>query len=156
MGYDMYYRDGTGHDGDGYFGLNVWGMRWCRDEMACKGMIFDAGSLPDWPDCPDDFDPYARKYPEDYPDGKLTAEQEARADAYFAQLDEVLSWHGPEMPGIPGHKFSSNDGWIVLPAECEAAVRLADDHVPAEYPDLWRDWIAFMRRSARHGGFEVH
>ena len=66
MGYDMYYRDRADHDDGGYFRLNVWGMSWCSEIMARRGMVFDAGRYPPFPDCPDDFEVYARRYPEDY------------------------------------------------------------------------------------------
>jgi hypothetical protein len=156
MGYDMYYRDRADGNGEGYFRLNVWGMRWCRDEMAARGMLFDAGPYPAWPE--GDYDLIDRlRFPEYY-DDPLTPEKEREAKTLADAVDAVLSWHGPEIPGIPAHKFSSNDGWIVTPAECEATVRIAAEHAPVseEHAERWRKWIAFMHRASKHGGFEVH
>lgn len=156
MGYDMNYRDGKSTDlgEEGYFRLNMSGMYWARQEMQERKMIFWADE-PSWPEYPGEWI-RKLKYPGEYPDVVLTPEQEREGKAYIAACEATREWHGPEVPGIPGHKLCSNDGWVVLPAECEAAVRLARESGPPEqYADVWERWIAFMERSRRHGGFEV-
>lgn len=162
-----------------YFRLNMFGMaRYC-DLMARIGMTFtDPSERPEWPK-PDD---YGTSYEEieqlecreDYPGVMFNDEQLRRIAKYREDCDKLLSWHGVEIPGIPDHKFSSNDGWIVLPAEAEAAVRIwrqfvADEGeekaaaVVAEYlgdgdgrMDYWLKWIAYLASAVKHEGFEVH
>lgn len=136
MGYDMHFHDQDDYAEPGYFRLNAWGMRWCLGEMAARHMIFDAGRPPEFPD---------------------VADWEPMTDADRRALDEVLSWHGPEVPGIPAHKFGTNDGWIVTPAECEAALQLAEKWPPpAENPEVWKRWLDYLSRAREHQGFEVH
>ncbi len=159
MGYDMRFADGTAGD-EGYFRLNIWGMgRYC-EYMTERGMVFEAGQHPAWPEGNNDLLDRL-KYPEFYPDEPpLTADEMQRAKEYRAANDAVLAWHGPEVPGIPMHKFSTNDGWLVLPAECEAAWRIGKDK-PApegdeEKQEYWGKWLDYLHRAASHGGFEVH
>lgn len=160
MGYDMYFRDGTEGD-EGYFRLNIWGMPWCVQEMHQRGMVFDAGEYPPWPEYADFGVTQAQveiiAYPDFPSDTGLTGEEDAAARKYLAARDAVLSWHGPEIPGIPLHKLGSNDGWIVLPAECEAAASIGHKHPPpAQRADLWERWLDYLDRARSHGGFEVH
>jgi len=162
-----------------YFRLNVFGMsRYC-DLMARVGMTFDDPfERPEWPK-PEDYgtDWEEIEHLEDreyYPDVTFNDEQLRRIVKYRDDRDRLLAWHGAEIPGIPEHKFSSNDGWIVLPAECEAAVRIwrqftADQGeekasaIVAEYlgdgdgrMDYWLKWITYLASAVRHEGFEVH
>lgn len=161
MGYDMYFRGKHFADGDEvYFRLNAWGMARYAGYMADRGMIFEAGEHPPFPKA-EDFgltweQIEAYRYPE-YAEGvALTDDQRERAAKYQAENDAVLSWHGPEVPGIPAHKFGTNDGWIVTPAECQAAVKLGREHPPPEKdPDYWAKWLDYMDRASRAGGFEV-
>ena len=133
MGYDMHFHDQDNFDEPGYFCLNVSGMAWCYGEMTARKMIFDAGQHPPLPGWTGDEESYR----------KLSA--------------PVLAWHGPEIPGIPEHKFGTNDGWLVTPAECEAAVRIGRQRSPpAQHADIWADWLDYMDRARTHGGFEVH
>jgi hypothetical protein len=130
-------------------------VKFC-EYMAERGMIFEAGPHPEFPKL-DDWDAYEIwRYPE-YAEGATVSTEQARAfEAYQRELDAVLSWHGPEVPGIPAHKFGTNDGWIVTPAECEAAVRLAAEHEPpATDADYWAKWINYLDRASKEGGFEV-
>ena len=162
MGYDMYFRGKHFDDGDEvYFRLNISGMSRFCDYMADRGMIFDAGQHSPFPK-PENFgltweQIEAYQYPE-YADGiTLTEDQRQAAAKYQAEKDAVLSWHGPEIPGIPSHKFGANDGWIVTPAECQAAVAIGRKHSPpAEDDDYWAKWLDYMDRASRVGGFEVH
>jgi hypothetical protein len=175
MGYDMYWRkceDGE----DGYFRLNIFGMsRYC-DFMAEFGMAFNDAPHPVWPKTEDygitDEDYWAVEEPEDYQDRlkTMTPETFAKVAEYQTAMTQVLTWHGvADTPGIPLHKFSTNDGWIVLPAECEAAVKAwqayCNKHGEAtalkrvgepERQDYWKQWIAYLSAAAKHDGFEVH
>jgi hypothetical protein len=158
MGFDMYFRGKHYHDGpDVCFRFNVFSMAWFCDYMEQRGMIFDAGKPPPSPD--GDWHLMERwQYPESYGDEPpLTADQESAAKELRAATDAVLSWHGPEIPGIPMHKFWTNDGWIVTPAECEAAVRIGRQHpAPADHEEYWNQWLDYIDRASRAGGFEVH
>ncbi len=173
-----------------YFRLNMSGMSWACRLMEQFGMMFtDPSERPEWPK-PDAYgtsydDLEALESPEYYPDKQWNDEALRAAVTYKQAQDEVLSWHGAEIPGIPEHKFSSNDGWIVLPAEAEAAVRIwkqAYDEMGEEaarvavalggarpgeaisrsaedadaYWSLWLRWVAYLADSVRHDGFEVH
>jgi len=156
MGYDMYFRGKRFTDGDEVcFRLNIFGMARFADYMAERGMIFEAGQHPPFPEGGWDAH-YRLRWPEDYKDEPTTLSDE-QIKALAAQVDEVLAWHGPEVPGIPAHKFGSNDGWIVTPAECEAAWRLGKDQpAPPDHEEYWAKWLDYLHRAASNGGFEVH
>jgi hypothetical protein len=152
-----------------YFRLNVWGMARFCSLMERMGMAFEDDPHPEWPEAKDygttwdDVD--AAKYPEDYPGYEWTGERLRAARACIEAGDKVLSWHGrADTPGIPLHKFSTNDGWHVLPAECEAAVRAWREHaegnagaaaVIGKDMDRWLEWTGYLAGAARHGGFIV-
>ncbi len=154
MGYDMHFVQ---RGEDDYFRLNIWSMRRFIDYMAERSMIFNAGEPPqDWPQ--GDYELYKRwKYPEDFKGAPaLTDEQRRKAEAYDRARREHLSWHGPEIPGIPVHKLCSNDGWIVIPAECEAAVKIGRERpAPVGDEDYWLQWLDYLDRARSRGGFEV-
>jgi len=160
-----------------YFRLNIHGMGRYRGLMEDLGMAFEDEPHPPFPK-PEDYgtnweDIEAAEYPEDHAgygwtDGRLVA-----ALKHVDAVNAVLAFHGnADTPGIPLHKFGSNDGWIVVPAECEAAVRTWRDFVAAEgdeaalnyvsnklgegRADYWLKWIAYLAGAARHDGFEVH
>ena len=158
-----------------YFRLNIWGMGRAHDLMAELGMTFADDPHPPWPE-PEAYGTThdlveAVKYPE-YDSGvTLTEEQREAAGKYLAEHDRILSWHGrTDTPGIPDHKFSSNDGWIVLPAECEAALRIYTAQLKELGEDAmrnlidnrfgnrgrWGQWLAYMQGAITHDGFEVH
>ena len=172
MGYDMHFRDNTERD-EGYFRLNIWGMSRYREYMAERGMVFDAGQHPDWPDGDEGLYELADRlrYPEYYTDKPpLTEDETRRAKEHEAANDAVLSWHGPETPGIPIHKFGSNDGWIVLPVECQAALGIYMAKLEEVGQDAmanlidnkagnrghWAQWLAYLNGAITHDGFEVH
>jgi hypothetical protein len=173
-----------------YFRLNISGMSWARGVMEQFGMAFlSPAEHPPWPEIEDygiDWDDLeALEGPEYHPDFAWTDEKLRAACKYREERDAVLAWHGPEVPGIPLHKFGSNDGWIVLPAEAEAAVRIwkqkldelgedqariavvlgssrrgeaisANSEDADAYWSLWLRWVAYLADSVRHDGFEVH
>lgn len=158
-----------------YFRLNIGGMGRYMRLMDRLGMVFEDDPHPPFPE-PEDFgttwdDVYAAESPEEYPghectDGRLVAALKVKEAS-----DAVLAFHGKaDTPGIPEHKFSSNDGWIVLPVEAEAAVRIWREFVAAEGEEkalavvrehvgdtgYWLEWIAYLAGAVRHNGFEVH
>jgi hypothetical protein len=161
-----------------YFRLNVWGMGSFCDLMAKAGMAFDDPTCPGFPEAAEfgitrdqgwaAMDP--GEYPAEYA-AMTGAEREAGAK-FAARWQEVIAWHGTERPGIPLHKFSSNDGWHVLPAEADAAVRIwrqfvADNGEEAAanlvnstlwegaIGDHWARWLTYLAGAVRHEGFEV-
>ncbi|TNY36387.1 hypothetical protein [Thermomonospora catenispora] len=156
-----------------HFRLNVRGMERYRKAMAALGMAFESDP-PDWPG-PEEFgltreQVQAAGSPGDHPGLGLTEEQKARAAEHRAAVERVLAWHGEtDAPGIPLHKFSSNDGWLVLPDECRAAVKAWEEYVAdkgeetamtfvAEHtgdPDHWLAWIDYLRVAVERGGFRV-
>lgn len=170
----MYWRD-KGDTEASYFRLNIFGMGRYRDLMEQIGMAFEDDPCPPFPSAEDrgiDWDDvYAVESPEDYPDVTFTDERLRVICKFREDVQAVLSFHGKaDTPGIPLHKFGSNDGWHVLPAESMAAVRIwqqfcedrgregalalvADRDGDASY---WLRWVEFLTGSVSHGGFEVN
>lgn len=161
-----------------YFRLNISGMSRYMDLMQKIGMAFED---PTFDSCqfprPEEYGTdsehgWALGAPEDYPDVTFTDEQALAATRYRGAVDKHLAWHGAEQPGIPLHKFSSNDGWLVLPAEADAAVRIWQQFVADQGEeaaanmvtnavgddgmDYWLKWISYLAGTVRHDGFEVH
>ena len=135
MGYDMYrIRENGETEGyaeaslnGGYFRLNVWGMSDAREELHKIGIVRE-GAFPDPP-----------------------------ASHDLADIDAWrIASHGGDGPGIPVHKFCSNDGWVVTPLEVRSGVKYADEHFPG-WPDTLSphvaEFVEWMEASDR--GFEV-
>jgi hypothetical protein len=159
-----------------YFRLNMRGMGSWVDLMAELGMVFNAGRHPAWPEIESfgiTYDDLERvESPEYFKDEPpLDEEMAEKARRYIAERDALLAWHGPEIPGIPEHKFGSNDGWIVTPPECQAALaiymakleevgqdvigNLIENRV-GERKGKWAQWLAYLNGAVSHDGFEVH
>lgn len=166
-----------------YFRLNMSGMSTVCRIMWAIGMTFDDGPEQRYPRA-EDFGLTAEqtssaKYTDD-PDYdeirmSMTPDQREQAKKYHDAVEAHLTRHDhTDTPGIPDHKFSSNDGWIVLPAECEAAARIWDawlkengddtarevvaaafDNDRDDLYDLWLSWVKWVRDAARFGGFTV-
>lgn len=160
-----------------YFRLNIFGMGRWRNLMYELGMIFDAAEQPEWPDIESfgvTWDDVERvEYADDdfYKDKPpVGAETQEKAKRYIAERDRLLAWHGQEVPGIPAHKFGSNDGWIVLPAECKAALAIYMaklEEIGRDSMDNlidnttrnrghWAKWLLYLQGAIAHDGFEVH
>jgi len=69
-----------------------------------------------------------------------------------------------EPKGIPGIKFTSNDGWLVTPDEIRAALAQLEGSGNADVIredagegdiDYWLAWIHYLQVAERHGGFRV-
>lgn len=135
MGYDMYIEapsEALAARGDDatYFRLNIFGMSHYRGYMGQLEMLDLESPSPESGDQQQDWD-----------------------DAVAAQaLDDPT--------GIPVYKLCSNDGWLVTPAECVAALQRyqeADTDAVIEPDDksYWAQWIAFINRASNNGGFRV-
>lgn len=128
-----------------YFRLNIWGMGNVCTAMLNLGMAYESLSERTWPEIPGDWESAAGELKREHPAGGST---------------------------IPVHKFGSNDGWIVTPAECLEALAAWHAHTEGERDDalsaagidrndpawakLWRQWLAFLELAAHCEGFEVH
>lgn len=158
-----------------YFRLNIFGMGRYRSLMERLGMAFEDEPHPPFPKIEDHGttreDVEASEYPEDYPAHEWTDGRLRAALGYREAVSAVLAFHGKaDTPGIPLHKFGSNDGWHVLPVEAEAAVLIWRKFVAdegegkalafvAEHVNgtgYWLEWIDYLAGAARHDGFEVH
>lgn len=147
-----------------YFRLNIWGMSHCRDVMASLGMLTseEAPSFPrleefgltDYPDDPADYDGEER--------ARAEAELTDSGRQYLAAVEAALAFEPVPVRGIPAGKFSSNDGWLVTPAQCQAALaawqQWTDDtraRVEGEI-EWWDRWIGFLTYAKDRGGFHVN
>jgi hypothetical protein len=147
-----------------YFRLNIWGMSRCCDVMAALGMLTseDAPKFPrleefgltDWPENPDDYEGEER--------AKAEAELTDGGRRFLAAVEAVLAFEPVPVQGIPSGKFSTNDGWLVTPAQCGAAVaawQAQPDDVRARVEgeaEWWARWIAYLEYAQGRGGFRVY
>src|SRR5690606_1339925 len=86
--------------------------------------------------------------------------------------EAMLEWLSGHDGTLAMYKLSSNDGWLVTPEECAAAVdayvgaseedkqhvfnAFADEHHTAtELREWFEEWVDFLRRAARSRGFRV-
>lgn len=147
-----------------YFRLNITGMGRCCGFMDEVGMITgedapgfptpDEYGLDEWPDDPADYEGDERKAAE----AKLTPSSRK----FLNDCQATTDYEPQPVNGIPVGKFSSNDGWLVTPAQCRAAVDkwktaplTAQRDIEAQ-ADWWPSWIAFLDHAAERGGFRVH
>lgn len=164
MGYDCYVRTASGADHDNdehYFRRSIFGGSPLADALIALGMGFEAETFAPIPLFPD-ADEYGVEWHEwkdetgKWHDGYIGE----RATEYEAEVNRVLDWHGPEIPGIPVHKIcTTNDGWHVTRAECDAALHLYESAIRdgKPHPEAFRDdFVPFLRCGAQHDGFEVH
>ncbi|WP_328902325.1 hypothetical protein OHR86_22560 [Streptomyces sp. NBC_00441] len=136
-----------------YFRLNIWGMSVCAQWMDRLGML-TGEAAPEWPE----LGAYGL---DDWPDGDDNDLSDADRK-YLAAQAAVLAHEPQPVTGIPAHKFGSNDGWLVTPAQCAAALAMWEK-APAEHRkaveterEWWPSWIAFLAHSQERGGFRVH
>lgn len=152
-----------------YFRLNIWAMgRWVN-AMRTLDMVCQPSESRDWPEIESFGVTWEDVEAVDYPDDvkPRSPELHQAAQRYVAARDALLAAHGGECPGIPEHKFGSNDGWIVTPAECLAALRILREHsaevVLSALEDAgigdvgyWDRWVQYLVGAVSHGGFEVN
>lgn len=153
--------------------------------MTAFGMAFEDDPRPKWPE-PKDYgctyeDWNAVRYPEDADydlhRDLLTPEREQKAAIYDAAVETFRAWHGKkDEPGIPRHKFITNDFWHVTEDECKGALEVWEkvkesfgdrkvegtDENALELLiersvdlDTWAEWIAFIELASIRGGFRV-
>lgn len=151
MGYDMF----TAKE-DAYFRLNIWGMAAAREAMRVVGMLTD-DPMPDWPEL-SDFGTNAEEV------CKYSADDKAAPDgvrAYRAAERATLDGDADEPAGIPTYKLCSNDGWLVTEREITAALTRYDSLSEAERVTAvrglawWPEWLGYLRKAAKTGGFRV-
>lgn len=141
-----------------YFRFNIFGMRCIRDAMLSLGAAYGSDG-PEWPHAPEEY-------------WELEEEdQRTKFPELYAARDAALRWsRNAGAAGIPLHKLGSNDGWIVTPEECTAAVSAVRGHGRTEtaqaliaagidsegWLERWNAWIQWIEDAADHDGFEVH
>lgn len=164
----------------GYFRLNIWGMGEARTIMDQLGMLELSYEYPGFPD-PQDFgidteggtswEEYYN-YTEDVDDEEdpkdaFDEDVPSNVIAFFTAQRDHVRWRPEEVTGICVHKLGSNDGWLVTPEECEAAVaqyelamKRAHDRATAEAilkekAPWFGDWVDYIRTASQRGGFRV-
>lgn len=136
-----------------YLRRNIFGMRPTVEAMVSLGMAFWSPN-PAWPRLPAElsWDDPAHFDVEGEP---VSAEAKAHQEA----CDRTRRTHGEtRTSGIPSHKFTTNDGWIVTREECRQALAAyhAAREAGADHPEwLHDDVVPFLEVAARHDGFEV-
>lgn len=147
-----------------YFRLNIWGMSRCRDLMDVLGMLTgedaprfptpDEYGLTELPDDPEDYEGKERKAAE--------AKLGLAGRRFIDGCQAVTDYEPQPVKGIPVGKFGSNDGWLVTPAQCEAALDqwkaqpLAAQRKAEATAEWWPNWIAFLAYAKDRGGFRVY
>lgn len=152
-----------------YFRLNIWGMGAFQAAMNALDMMYGSRDTTPWPEHSERIQQLVEALGNDL-SIEATPEEIQEARAAIKQKQDHLSAH-PTYPGygneaIPSHKFSSNDGWHVTPAEIHAALA-AYYKYPAEGVDavleetkidreIWDRWIKYLTGATEYGGFEVY
>lgn len=130
-----------------------WGaMRWVLPAMDRLGMTFDAQDVPAWPT--DDFP--VEEW--DIEDPVCFSPARKAYEAAALLVTEARF----ESPGIPSHKFSSNDPWHIWPDEITSALVRYQERLPMMVWD--EDWqaedmaqfAAYLASAVEHGGCIVH
>jgi hypothetical protein len=130
----------------------AWGaMRWLMPVMRDLGMVFDVPKerRAVWPN-PDvvHVDEWDEEDPAKWSPARTAYEAQAKvaAEARF------------EYPGIPEHKFSSNDPWRIWPDEIRSAVQQCQGKLSGYiWAEPWQResfdrFLEFLVTSAEHGG----
>ena len=112
--------------------------------MVSAGMAYAAKSPPKFPDRP------GKEHFDNYYD-PITEE----GREYHRQFAHALRTTGDERPGIPIHKFSSNDGWWVTVHECRSALAMWELEGQPQGAGFRDDFIPFLIKAAENGGFRV-
>jgi hypothetical protein len=151
-----------------YFRLNIWGMSYFVAAMEQLEMLYWSSDSEPWPDRTARTVELMDAVRNDL-SFEATREEVKEAHAAIKYEAERLAAH-PEPPkeydGIPSHKFDSNNGWLVTPAEIHAALATYNN-IPSDMVDavleetkidreIWDRWIAYLTGATEHGGFEVH
>lgn len=148
-----------------YFRLNIFGMSRMCDDMARLGMVEDV-TVPRFPDAEyfgmNDALLYRMEELDD---------EDQKAHPVFGPYARRIDKHLSASFGasvIPGHKFGSNDGWLVTPDEIRAALAKLEALPDTDFmavrarwetgtgDNVFDDWVDFLRFAAGRGGFRVH
>lgn len=167
-----------------YFRINIFRMGGFRNAMELLNMGFWIRDVdrPTWPDhehygidsemyyaISNESDPY-------YDDVRslMTEQQRANATRCAEAVEAHRAWHAPEsldeeFTGIPLHKLSSNDSWLVTPRECQQAIDAlwSNDEARVVYVlticgfnessrEYWNKWVDYIKGAITHGGFRVN
>jgi len=147
MGYDMYTVVG-----EEYFCTNIWGMDSLRNLMGHADVLGWEGEGTKWPnsDKAKEVD-----WDENHPN---VIEHEKACDV-------VRKAQCEDRGKVPGHKFCSNDGWIVTPREClliaAGVEKFLEENTDYGSEDDWdarafyTKWAAYNRNAAKDGGYKV-
>lgn len=155
-----------------YFRLNIWGMGKMRDSMYELGMLAVNYPSQDWPERPEGVDEKVLEEAWELEEEERLEHSVLAVREYFQAVADHKSWSPPDEPGLPVHKFGSNDGWLVTPHDIHGALAIFDLQ-QKENPDLvakvradWAgddadsntfdEWIAWLRIAEDFGGFEVY
>lgn len=169
---EAYYRmDATNIN---YFRLNIWGMGRMRESLFKLGMLATEYTEPPWPEYEDHqlTSDEIREYEEfDDDDGDLNA-LSPKVRKLVEAVRAKKGWSPPDEPGLPVHKFGSNDGWWVTRRDIEGALailKVQEEENPALVKEVREEWatdsgddtntfdefIDWIRRAAAGDGFEV-
>lgn len=166
-----------------YFRLNNQGMGLYATAMDHLGMLQHGEPRPAWPDADDiqeeewdalyDLKESRIKALARNAQGGAVPEAEPGSEPVRKALSDyvdavigVLLWAPTPVTGINAFKFSSNDGWVVTPAEIHAALETYRGHtedavqealgsVGATNLNHWMTWITFLDYAEQQGGFRV-
>lgn len=164
MGYDMNFEQEPGEEpGDSFLSLNIFTMATFRQLMSDLGMLDVDYERPEWPSRPKHLTSEDIEAAETSAGGESPGlPVKAEAAAYVKRREAYLAWHPDPVAGIAVHKLVGNDGWLVTPAEIAVALeayrRHTGDWVRALLDgetDRWLQWITFLERAQRRGGFRV-
>lgn len=162
---EMYRTDVT------YFRLNIWGMREASDVLSPLGMIHHYGNHPPFPQLPDidGFDGCGMEVDGAYIELDEAPEKFPPAAHEYQRAHEDVLRFSPEVPGIPGWKFGSNDGWLVTPIDIQGAIAQLVNAAKAACVEPAAmlastagdrtyvvEFVEWMVRAIPRGGFRVH
>jgi hypothetical protein len=163
-----------------YFRLNIFAMGHYVDVMLELDMVVAMAERETYPQAPWKDEPNGSEIWDTYYEwesGQFVEGDVAERWKFAEHAHDLQTYlTGPSDPKnrIPTYKFGTNDGWIVTPDECRAAVERArsytDDEVRAAFSAVhrnatverlnealsyWHKWIKFIEGAAEHEGFEV-
>ena len=161
----------------GYYHLNNSGMALMRSTMQRFGVLDENPSSPKldkvWPprcmnadrarNINDWLTHGAEKFPLDRP---ASGREIRKVRAAIERFEQLLKSTSPDPGKVPAYKFMTNDGWFVVPEECEAiseALIAPSDFDPSSLPEGQREpfavvqeWASFNSAAALNGGYRVY
>lgn len=150
------------------FRLTGSAMQVCCELMKQRGMLDEDLRPGAWPDAAAfDVSDEMREELDEVEDEELEEllQGTPKLRAYHQAVERYFAAGRSPPTGIPAHELSSNDGWLVTPDECRAALGahaafvsangdVASIHLGQEVT-WWPRWLAFLEGAASHGGFRV-